>query len=217
MVPGKLFGYMMQHYDIDGLVQYGAEDIPGTLQVINPARRELERLISHHRRRIRKLHAELGVESLKNDGGDIQARAEMVQDIQQLQSDTDRLREQRRGTPRKVPIESLPEELRPRQLMPLTKMLSDTVKMIAYRAETAVVGLLKPHLAKDEEARALARELFVSSADLVPDEQDNTLTVRVHRMASPSHDKAVQSLFNELNMLNFQHPQTNAKLIYELA
>jgi len=213
----NFFGYMMQHYDFDGLVQYGAEDIPGTLQVINPARRELERLISHNRRRIRKLHAELGAESLKNDGGDIQARAEMVQDIQQLQSDTHRLREQRRDTPRKVPIESLPEELRPRQLMPLTKMLSDTVKMIAYRAETAVVGLLKPHLAKDEEARALARELFVSSADLVPDEQDNTLTVRVHRMASPSHDKAVRALFNELNMLDFQHPQTNAKLIYELA
>ena len=105
----------------------------------------------------------------------------------------------------------------PGKLLRLTKMLSDTVKMIAYRAETAVVGLLKPHLAKEEEARALARELFVSSADLVPNEQENTLTVRVHRMASPSHDKAIRALFSELNILDFQHPQTNAKLIYELA
>ena len=37
--------------------------------------------------------------------------------------------------------------------------------MIAYRAETALVGLLRKHLANEAEARALIRELFVSSAD----------------------------------------------------
>ena len=30
------FAYMMQHYDIDGLVQYGAEPLPGTGEVIKP-------------------------------------------------------------------------------------------------------------------------------------------------------------------------------------
>jgi len=34
----------------------------------------------------------------------------------------------------------------------------------------ALVGLLRPHLAKEDEARALIRELFVSSADIEPDE-----------------------------------------------
>jgi hypothetical protein len=43
-------------------------------------------------------------------------------------------------------------------------MLADTVKMIAYRAETALVGLIRKHLAKEDEARALIRELFVSHA-----------------------------------------------------
>ena len=89
--------------------------------------------------------------------------------------------------------------------------------MIAYRAETALVGLLRPHLAKEEEARALVRELFVSSADLEPDEKAGTLTVRIHRMACPAHDKAVGTLLNELTQAAFVHPETGARMIYELA
>jgi len=96
-------------------------------------------------------------------------------------------------------------------------MLTDTVKMIACRAETALVGLVRPHLAKEEEARALVRELLVSSAELQPDEQKNTLTIRIHRMACPAHDKAIGALLAELNQLAFRHPQTHAWLIYELA
>jgi len=39
-------------------------------------------------------------------------------------------------------------------------MLADAVKMIAYRAETAMVVLLRRHLATEAEARALVRELI---------------------------------------------------------
>jgi transposase-like protein len=213
----NFFGYMMQHYDIDGLVQYGGEEIPGTVEVVNPAWRIVDKAVTDTSRRMRKLHAELGAASLQNDGGDIQARAERLQDIQRLEADRADLYLKRRNTPRKVTIASLPEHERPGQLAPLGKMLTDTIKMIAYRAETALVGLLRPHLAKEEEARALVRELFVSSADLEPHEQDNTLTIRIHRMACPAHDKAIGALLAELNQLDFHHPETNARLIYELA
>jgi transposase-like protein len=213
----NFFGYMMQHYDIDGLVQYGGEELPGTLQVVNPARRTLEKTVSDCRRRIRKLHAELGAATLQNDGGDIHSKAEWLQDIQRLEADMADLRAQRRTTPRKVPLDSLPQNERPKQLLPLGKMLTDTIKMIAYRAETALVGLLRPHLAKEEEARALVRELFVSSADLEPNEQANTLTVRIHRMATPAHDRAMTALLAELTQAAFCHPETGSRLIYELA
>jgi hypothetical protein len=213
----NFFGYMMQHYDIDGLVQYGGEELPGTLEVVNPAWRALEKALKESLGRIRRLHAELGAATLQNDGGDIQARAERLQDIQRLEADRAELRTRRRHTPKKVPLASLPENERPRQLAPLGKLLTDTVKMIAYRAETALVGLLRPHLAKEEEARALVRELFVSSADLEPHEQENTLTVRIHRMASPAHDQAVSVLLTELTRDAFCHPETGTRLIYELA
>jgi len=213
----NFFAYMMEHYDIDGLVQYGSQEIPGTVEVVNPARRALEKNLQEHRSRIQKLHAKLGAAHLREDGRDLQMRAEWLQDIQKLQTDLADLRHQRKNTPKKVPLSTLPENARPRDLLPLGKMLTDTIKMIAYRAETALVGLLRPRLAKEEEARALIRELFVSSADLEPDEPKNTLTIRIHRMANPAHDKAVDALLAELNELKFKHPETQARMIYELA
>ena len=134
-----------------------------------------------------------------------------------MEADTADRRLQRRNPPKKVTLDSLPKDQRPRQLAPLGKMLTDTVKMIAYRAETALVGRLRTHLTKEEEARAWVRELFVSSADLEPNELNNTLTIRIHRMACPAHDKAIGALLAELNQLAFHHPETNTQLIYELA
>jgi hypothetical protein len=212
----NFFSYMMQHYDIDGLVQYGSEDIPGTLLIVNPAWRALDKEIKDKRRRIHRLQAELGATTMR-DELDIQKKSEKIQDIQALQKDKDELCAKRRQIQRKVPLSTLPENERPRQLLPLAKTLTDTVKMIAYRAETAMVGLLRPHLAKEDEARALIRELLVSSADIEPNDAENTLVIRVHRMALPAHDKAISGLFDELNRSSFQHPETGARLIYKLA
>ncbi len=133
-----------------------------------------------------------------------------------MQAELARLRAERKATPRKVTIDSLPEDQRPTQLPPLNKMLCDTVKMIAYRAETALVALLKPHLNKEEEARALVRELFVTAADIEPNNAANTLTIRIHRMAAPVHDKAIAALLEDLTNLGFHHPETGAKIIYAL-
>ncbi|MDZ7867307.1 putative transposase [Acidovorax sp.] len=110
----------------------------------------------------------------------------------------------------------MPEDQRPTQLLPLSKMLADTVKMIAYRAETAMVALLRRHLTKEAEARALIRELFVSSANIEPDDLAKTLTIRIHRMANPANDKAISALLNDLTLQDFCHPDTGARMIYTL-
>jgi transposase-like protein len=211
----NFFAYMMQHYDIDGLIEHGAESLPGTVLVVNPARRALEKKIASARSIERKLQAEWARLGLAN-GADVQKKAEATEAIQVHQAQLAQLREQRKTTPKKVPISSLPEVERPTQLLPLNKMLSDTVKMIAYRAETALVGLLKQHLTKEDEARALIRELFVSSADIAPDDVAKTLTIRIHRMANPTHDKAIAALLEEITQQEFQHPETGAKMIFAL-
>jgi hypothetical protein len=228
------FGYMMEHYDIDGLIQYGSEDIPGTTQVVNPAWRKLDKDYARLTRCLRKLQAELGAAlspSPKNpvkdtpqdpptnaaqEGPCVERPATLLETLQQIAADRDKIRENRRNTPRKVAISELPEADRPSQLLPLAKTLTDAVKMIAYRAETALVGLLRPHLANEAEARALIRELFVSSADIQPDDASATLTVSVHRMASPVHDRAIACLLSDLTDANFRHPETGHRLIYRL-
>ncbi len=212
----NFFGYMMQHYDIDGLIQYGSSELPGTTEVINPQWRELDKTVRGYRQKIRRLYVALGKASMCESGVYIQKQAELHEDIEQLEGELEKVRKERSQTKRKVRIDSLPKEQRPHELLPLSKMFTDTIKMIAYRAETTLVGLLRPHLAKEDEARAIIRELFVSDADIEPDEQDNTLHVRIHRMACPAHDKAVTLLLDALNNENFLHPETKMKMVFNL-
>ena len=88
--------------------------------------------------------------------------------------------------------------------------------MIAYRAETALVGLLRKPLTHEAEARALLRELFVSSADLEPDDIAGTLNLRIHRMASPVHDRAIALHLADHTTTNFRHPDTGHRFIDQL-
>ena len=80
--------------------------------------------------------------------------------------------------------------------------------MIAYRAETALVGLLRRHLANEAEARVLIRELFVSGADLEP---VGTLTSA--STAWPVHDRAITQFLDELATTNYCHPETGHRFI----
>jgi len=217
----NFFSYMMQHYDIDGLIEYGAQELPGTTLVINPDHRELERAIKRVRLTLKQYQARLttytqGADQEAQTPLQVQKRAECLESIQAVQGEIEVLCVKRKTTDKRVRIDSLPKDKQPTQLLPLTKMFTDTVKMIAYRAETAMVALLKRHLNKEEEARALVRELFISAGDIEPDEVAKTLTVRIHRMVTPAHDKAIAALLEDLNSLDFCHPETGAKIVYAL-
>lgn len=212
----NFFAYMMHHYELDGLVQYGVEELPGTLKVANPARRTLEKAVAAKRRERIRQQARLGAASVENDADAVMARAEMLQTLQRIEAGYKDLLLQRAQTPKKIKIVELPEDQRPTALKTPGKMLVDIVKMIAYRAETALVAQVLPLLGKEADARALIRKLLVSSVDIEPDASANTLTIRVHRMSCAAHDTAVAGLFAKLNDLKFVHPQTAMRMIYEL-
>jgi len=213
----NFFAYMMEHYDIDGLVEYGTEAVTGTLLTVNPKWREIDKAIKTANRTKRTLMAKLGQQTGKEEGGaGVQKKAEVLEAIQAVQTNLDQMRAERKALQKKITIDSLPEDQRPTQLAPLNKILTDAVKMIAYRAETALVTLLRRHLRMEDEARALVRELLVSSADIEPDSVAKTLTVRMHRMANPMHDKAVAALLQELTQQQFSHPETGATMVYTL-
>lgn len=96
------------------------------------------------------------------------------------------------------------------------KHLLDTIKMIAYRAETAMAALLRPSMSRTEEARSLLREIFTTEADLLPDEKEGTLTVSLHHLANASSDHLAQELSQQLNASDTVFPGTNLRLIYKL-
>ena len=92
----------------------------------------------------------------------------------------------------------------------------DTIKMIAYRAETAMVSITREEMAREDDGRALLRSLYQTEVDLMPDEKNKTLTVKLHHSANHCFDKTIQHLCNELNKTDTLFPGTNLSLIYKL-
>jgi hypothetical protein len=62
----------------------------------------------------------------------------------------------------------------------------DTIKLVAYRAETAMAQIVRETLPKGRqgEERRLLASLYASEADLIPDQRAGALTVRLHYPAN---------------------------------
>src|SRR5947209_19050728 len=69
------------------------------------------------------------------------------------------LKQQPKSTQHHIPVKSLPEEDRFTRLRTERKHFIDTIKMIAYRAESSLASLLREHLARTEDARTLLRQI----------------------------------------------------------
>jgi hypothetical protein len=72
-----------------------------------------------------------------------------------------------------------------------SKDLVDTIKMVAYRAETAMVQIGRQKMTRHDDARSLLRSIYSTEVDIDPDSQAKTLTIRLHPFANPSSDTAV--------------------------
>jgi hypothetical protein len=216
------FKYMREHFGLDALVQYGTEEIPATVTVLNPAWRALDREVRKkhaERKSLQKLQqnvdlaqplSEAAVRQYEQLQGDLQER------IDQLQPALEQLRQRRKQTPRQIPVQDLPEADRFTRLRTERKHFLDTVKMIAYRAETSMASTLREKLKRADDARALLRQIYSTDADLIPDLEAKTLTVRLHHLTQAAHDAAVQYLCDELTATETAFPGTDLRLVYKL-
>lgn len=96
------------------------------------------------------------------------------------------------------------------------KHIMDTIKMIAYRAETSMAGIIKLYMAKEDDARSLLQQIFKTEADIFPDEQTQTLTISLHNMANDCSDKIIQKLCEVLNDSETKFPATNLRLVFKM-
>jgi hypothetical protein len=123
---------------------------------------------------------------------------------------------QRKAAPRHILAAELPEDQRFSQSSTNTKELVDTIKMIAYRAETAMAHVVREQMARLDDARALLRQIYCTEADLLPNYQEGLLTVRLHHMANRSNDATIAHLCDNLNETMTMFPGTNLRLVYKI-
>ena len=144
-------------------------------------------------------------------------KAALQDEIEIQRRDLDQLKAQRQQTPHHIPVKDLPESDRFSRLLTERKHFIDTVKLIAYRAETSMALILRDQLSRgDEDTRALLRQIYDTEVDLFPDLQANTLTVRLHHLTQAAHDQAVRHLCDELNATETIFPGTDLRLVYKL-
>lgn len=219
----NFFRYMMEHFAIDLLSEYQTEEIPGTNRpVVNPSWRQLDGKSRSLKGKLTQRQARFAALTLhpEADASRVtqweQRKADLLEEIQQLEHEFEQVKQRMKETPQHLKWDELQQADKFERLAPSRKRLTDTVKMIAYRAETAMAGIVREELARTDDVRSLLRDLFRSEADLLPDINKGVLRVNVHPMANARSNHAILHLLNHLNVAAFTYPGTNLQLVYSL-
>ena len=220
----NFFRYMMEHYAIDALSEYRTEEIPATNRpVVNPVWRDLDRQSRSVKGKLTQRQARFAALTLHPEDDEAKVtqweknKSALREEIEQLENQVNSLKDQMNSTPKHLEWDQLPDDAKFQRLAPSRKRLTDTVKLVAYRAETAMSNLLRPFLRREDDSRSLLRDLFRSDADITPHRDTKVLEVRVHTLANPRSNRAIQHLLDHLNATESTFPGTDFRLTYTLA
>ncbi len=219
----NFFRYMREHFALDAMASRRVDPVSEERTIPNPKRAKLEKNLGKLKIELQKLEKDYGALAFENDEslrptarGFKIANGKLGREIRALRRKCRRVKER---------ISALPERIAAAdaegppivKLDPETKHLTDTIKMLAYRTETALVGLLndKVYARTEDEGRALVREILRTPADVLPDESEGVLRVRLHGLANPRSNAAVRHLCEALNEAEITYPGTRLRLRYE--
>jgi hypothetical protein len=219
---GKLLPLYERTLSLDRLTEYGTEPVPDAISVVNPEWRKLDSQLRSKAGRRHRLAAQFGALALSEDPAESelqsfqQRKGYWQEEIQVLDAEIDQIKQLRKKTEHHIPVKSLPEQDRFTRLRTERKHFIDTLRTIACRAESSLASLLREHLARSDDDRALLRQIFETEADLIPYPTAKTLTVRLHRLTRAAQDQAIEKLLIELNATQTVFPDTNLTMVFKL-
>jgi hypothetical protein len=144
------------------------------------------------------------------------SKSDLQEVITRLKKEVDELKAQRKPTQRHIAYKDLPADARFDRLSTQSKHLVDTIKMIACRAEAAMPQMVRQTMSRHDDARSLLRAVYNTEIDLIPDQEANSLTVRLHPLANTSSNQTLKHLCAEITATEPQFRGTELRLTYEL-
>ena len=221
----NFFRYMRQEYDIDRIIQYGVDELDKSIMVVNREYSNLTQKLKKLREKKSRRQANLYVLEAENIEGDMEQSGKNIRkqlhlrhEIELLEAEEQTILAQRKQQPYKISIGEMPEHARYNKLKTESKHLQNIIKIICYRAETAIANLLSSHYQKSaNEIRALIKSIIFAKADLYPDYQTNTLTVKLNSLSTPRDNVAIGEICQTLNDYEAVFPGTNFKLFFKTA
>ena len=219
----NFFRYMRHEFAPDHLPTTAVEPANAEHSVPNPAVKKQKQALSKAKARVTKAEQRYGQQAYdtpeqqrRTVRGFKISRAEVGQEIRRLRQTCARLEFEITALPAGVPVREVMDGAPVIRLKRERKIITDTVKMVACRAETQLANLVGPLLPdRNDEARKFMRQVFALPADLLPDYVKRTLVVRLHSMANPRSNRALRALYEMLNDFHVCYPKTNLRLVLE--
>ena len=219
----NFFRYMRHEFALDHLPTTAVEPADPARSVPNPTVKETQRKRDQVTAQLAKAEQAYGQQA--HDNPEQQCRtvrsfkisqAELGRTIKKLRSAREQLDAEITALPARVPVRETMHGEPIVRLERERKIITDTVKMVAYRAETQLANLVGPLLlSRHDAARKFMRQVFELPADLLPDYERGELKVRLHSMTTPRDNRALASLCGVLNELHVNYPDTELRLVLE--
>ena len=217
------FKYATESFGIDCLISNTKNSIPDTYIIPNPVYISLYKQHKSLAAKLSKLKQKLADKTMESDLSDekkmkkfIRQKAEILLDMEAYQIELEKIKLKKKNTDKRVDIKDVEPEKEVFTVITDQKQLMDTIKMIGYRAETALVGQIKEMMSCPEQARSLIRSIYQSNADLKVDKQNKILYVLLHHSNFASNDIIISKLFKILNESQTIFPGSDLTLYYRL-
>jgi Transposase protein len=217
----NFFKYMMENYALDALVSYDMEPADPERELSNPAKKQLTSQIRSLRNELSEAHRRLGLLASgrkkpgRTKGADLEAERQGIgEEISRLQQQIGALGKKRRKLPTRIKVRDLPSDAHFR-LESERKILMDTVRIVAYRVESALLTGILPHYSHaEQEGRQLIQEILQASGDL--EVREDTVTVTLEPLGSPHRTRVLEKLCECLTEQRCKYPGTIQHLTYQV-
>jgi hypothetical protein len=209
------FKYMVESFGIDNIVSYLKNPVPDTSPVVNPHYRALDRQHKSLTARIKNSkikYAEITLQdktlSEKEVERYVKKKSDLKRAIEELKKQINAVIEKKKNVESKVQFKDLDEHQKFQTSLNERKFFLDTIKIIAYRAETALCNIIAKRMTDPQRSRSLIRKFYAGDADIVPDETNHILNVHLHRTNHWADDNILQYLCEQLNESETVFPDT---------
>ncbi|MFC2087691.1 putative transposase [Bacteroidota bacterium] len=221
----NFFRYLIQDYDFDKMISFGVETIDMEKTVVNPQYRKVTyqlKKLREKKQRIESKFYPLVEQAIDSELEIIPRITDKQMQYKQILDDYNQeesvLVMERKKLQPHIKLNQMPEERRYNKLKTESKIFMNVIKMICYRAESAVASLLSPYLTNaDKEKRMVVKQIIQANADVIPDYKNNILNVVLYSLSANRFNQAASELAELLNQTETKFPGTELRMVFKIS